>query len=141
MRNAVETAFRQLYDQVGGEIRQLLDAKEAKQKQVGQMLAPLEYENLMTALDLALAAQVSIWNPYWALSRYLDSRHDEARGLALGKRVLERLENYSPEQRAGPLGEELVGIIDDVAKRQLLLKQDDTAEASYQKEFSLLLDN
>jgi len=140
-RGAVETAFRQLYDQVGREISQLLDAKEAEQKQAGQVRAQLEYENLTTALDLALAAQMSMLNPYVALSGYLDSRHDEARGLALGKRVLERLEDYSPEQLAGPLGAGRVRVIDDIAKRQLLLKHYEAAEASYQKALSLLLDN
>jgi len=140
-RNALETAFRQLYDQVGGEIRQLLDAIEAGQKQLGQVLAQLEYENLTTALDLALAAQVSILNPYVALSLYLDNRHDEARGLALGKRVLERLEDYSPEQLAGPLGVELIGVIDNIAIRQLSLKQYEAAEPSCQKVLSLLLGN
>ncbi len=141
LRGAVETAFRQLYDQVGGWICQLLDAKEAGQKQVGQVLAQFEYENLTTALDLALAAQVSILNPYVVLSAYLDSRHDEARGLALGKRVLERLEDYSPEQLAGPLGAELVSVIDDIAERQFLLKHYEAAEASYQKALSLWLGN
>ncbi len=41
---------------------QLLKSKEPQERQVGQLLTGLEYENLVTALNLALTEQVSIHN-------------------------------------------------------------------------------
>jgi len=138
VKQAIETGFRQLYDQMGREIAGLLTSKEAQEKQLGQGLAHLEYENLVTAVNLALEAQVSILNPYKALSFYLDATQDQRRGLELGEIVLARLERYPPEALSGQLGAEFVGVLDDMAKRQLLLKQHAAAEAAYQKAIGLL---
>ena len=92
----------------------------------------------MTALHLALDAQVSILNLYKTLSDYLDATKDERRGLALGEAVLPRLQAYPEAALSGPLGVELIGVLDDIAKRQLELKQYATAEASYQETLRLL---
>ncbi len=85
----------------------------------GQLLARLEYENLSTALDYALAAQTTMVNTYEALSRYLDATQDQRRGLELGQSVLARLEQYPPEALVGQLGAEFVVVLDNIAKRQL----------------------
>ena len=73
LRTAVETAFRLHYDELGAVLYDLLESKEPQKRQVGQVLTSLEYTNLSTALDLALAAQVSIISLYHTLSTYLDS--------------------------------------------------------------------
>ncbi len=58
---AIETAFRELYEQVGQiALSNLLESKEPQERQIGVLLTSLEYENLVTALNLALDAQVSI---------------------------------------------------------------------------------
>ncbi len=67
-RGAIETAFREHYDQVGGMLNQLLKSKEPQQRQVGQFLTDLEYENLMTALNLALEVPASIFTLYTTVS-------------------------------------------------------------------------
>ncbi len=141
VKRAIETAFRQHYDGLGNAMYNLLISREAAEKQLGQAIARLEYENLATALNLALEAQVSILNPYFALSFYLDATQDHRRGLELGETVLSRLGAYPPEALAGPLGVELVGLIDNIGKRQLLTQQFAGAEASYQKALSIWLDN
>ena len=58
VRQAIETAYREHYDQLGGMLYQLFESKKPQEKQVGQLLTSLEYENLVMALDLALEAQV-----------------------------------------------------------------------------------
>ncbi|HVB75544.1 MAG TPA: CHAT domain-containing protein, partial [Ktedonobacteraceae bacterium] len=68
VRHAIETAFREHYDQLGSMLYELLNSKDAQERQLGQLLAGLEYENLLTALKLALSAQVSIIQPYNTLS-------------------------------------------------------------------------
>jgi tetratricopeptide (TPR) repeat protein len=140
-KTAIETAFRQHYYQLGNSLYNLLNSGESQQRQVGQLLTELEYENLVTALDLALETQVSILFLYHALSAYLDAMLDQPRGLELGQTVLCRMESYSAEKLAGQLGAEFVGVIDDIAKRQLLLKQYAAAEASYQKALAIWLVN
>ncbi len=138
VRNAVETAFREYYNQLGDMLYQLLQSKESQKRQVSQIITSLEYENLVTALHLALAAHVSIHNPYFALSRYLDAAQDQNRGLQLGQSVLNSLETYSIDKLEGQLGFDFANVVGDVANRQLELKRYEEAEISYQKVLNLL---
>jgi hypothetical protein len=137
-RRAVETAFRQHYDELGDAIAGLLQSKVAQEKQMGQALARFEYENLVTALNLALANQYSFFNPYLAISQYLDTVQDHNRGLELGEFILARMEGYPPESLSGPLGTEFGTVLDKLAYRQLELRRYAAAEASYQKCLELL---
>lgn len=63
MRQAIETAFRQLYDDAAKLLRSMMNSMQPAEKQVGQMLARLEYENLNKALELDLKAQVPVSTP------------------------------------------------------------------------------
>ncbi|MGH9936600.1 MAG: CHAT domain-containing protein [Blastocatellia bacterium] len=141
LRSAVETAFQRHYDEVGGAIRGLLLSKDPNEKQLGQALARLEYENLVTALNLTLGAQESILNTAYTLSLYLDATQDHRRGLEMGEMILAGVEKYTSEKLDGKLGGEFAAVIDNIAKHQLLLKQYASSEASYQKALSILLGN
>ncbi len=141
VKSAIETAFRQHYDQLGGALYGLLNSKDPQKRQLGQILASLQYENLVTALNLALEARVSIGNLFFPLSSYLDMKQDQRRGLELGQAVLSRLEEYPLDKLARALGFEFARVIDDIALRQLSLKQYAAAEASYQKVLSFLFNN
>jgi tetratricopeptide (TPR) repeat protein len=132
VKSAIETAFRQHYDQISGRLLGLLLSKDAQKRQVGQILTSLEYENLVTALKLALVAQVSIINLYGPLTNYLDTIQDQRRGIELGQIIQDALEAYPVEQLAGPLGAELIRVMGTIANRQYELKQHTAAEASYQ---------
>ncbi len=133
MQHGIETAFRLHYDQVGGMLLGLLQSKDPKERQVGQVLTGLEYENLVTALKLALEAQVSIQFPYFTLSSYLDAMQDHSRGLELGQEVLKRLETYPSDILTGRLGAQFVRIIGVIANQQFTLRQYASAEVSYQR--------
>jgi tetratricopeptide (TPR) repeat protein len=137
LQEAIETAFWRHYDGLSGLLSSLLDSKEAQQKQIGQLLMQLEYENVLAALALALDRQASILNPYGALSDYLDVTQEHRRGLEIGQRVLTRLERYPAEALQGQLGVEFAVIIDNIAKRQLLTQRHDLAEASYRRALEL----
>jgi tetratricopeptide (TPR) repeat protein len=141
IRSAVETAFHEHYDQVGSALLYLLESQDPGDRQMGQLLTSLEYENLVTALNLALDAQISIQGPCFALLRYLDLLQDHSRCLELGQTVLSRLEKYPLDKLSGSLGYELLRVIDNIAYRQLNLKEYVKAEASYQKVLSLLSNN
>jgi len=135
---AIETAFRQHYDEIGGALEKFLQSKEVQEKQIGQILVSFEYENLNKALDLALQVQVSIGNFYWALSYYLDTTQDHQRGLVLGESVLTRLVKYSDTALQGQLGEEFVTVVEDIANQQLSTQQYTQAEQSYQRALELI---
>ncbi|HLX57712.1 MAG TPA: CHAT domain-containing protein [Ktedonobacteraceae bacterium] len=134
MRNAIETAFRQHYDQLSKALMGLLLSKDPQERQLGQVLTSLEYENLVTALNLALGSRVSIYSLYGVLTNYLNTTQDQSRGLELGQTALIHLEIYSAEQ----LNTETIRVIWDIANRQLDLRQYADAEVSYQKALNLI---
>ena len=137
-RAAIETAFRELYDQIGHVIYDMLTGKDPAQRQLGQVLADLEYANLAASLRLAVEQQVSVARIFGVLSFYLDLRHDHTRGLDLGEFVLKGLEKYSLEKQQGVLGLELGAQIDNIASRYLGLKRFNEAREAYEKALSLL---
>ena len=138
VRQAVETSFRQVYEPFAGALYELLGSKEPQETMMGQALAGLEYENLNVALDLALGTKASILQPYSAVSAYLDHTHDRVRGLELGERVLARLGAEEEGELPAQFGFELAGVIDEIARRQLLLKRYDEAQESYRKVLDVL---
>jgi len=60
---AVETAFRNHYQDLCKALNQLMNSKEPNQRQRGRRMARLEYENASRALELGLAARDSILAP------------------------------------------------------------------------------
>jgi tetratricopeptide (TPR) repeat protein len=138
VKQAIEAAFLGHYDQLGGMLNQLLNSKESQEKQVGQSLTGLEYENLVTALNLALEVQVSISNIYNALMQYFIATQNQRRGLELFQSVLERFERYPAEKLARASSTQLINLIGTIANWQLNLKQFTSAEASYQKIVTLV---
>jgi len=137
VRNATETAFRQHYDQLGATLYELLQSKDSKERQAGQLLIGLEYENLVTALNLALKAQVSIRYTYFAVFHFLLSIQDSQRALDLSQKTRESLESYAPDKLIGLLGGELATVINRIANVQLKIKQFAEAKVSYESELSI----
>ncbi|MBN1401465.1 MAG: CHAT domain-containing protein, partial [Anaerolineae bacterium] len=138
VKQAVETAFRLHYDGFGGAIAGLLKSKKAQEKQLGQVVASLEYENLVTAVNLALEAQVSFFQPYNALSQHLKGTNDYRRHLELSQFIDAQSEHFAHEQLVGSIGLEVCRCVEDIARCQLNLKNLSGAEAAYQRELSLL---
>jgi len=133
VKQAVEMAFREYYQRLGASLDSLLTSQDAQERQIGQFLAGLEYENLVTALNLALEAQASIAGYSNALLYYLIARQEPSRGLVLFQAILNRFEGYPAEKLAGPLGFEFASVLGTIANWQFNLKQYAAAEASYQK--------
>jgi tetratricopeptide (TPR) repeat protein len=137
-RTAIETAFREYYTSLSGSLLGLLLSKDPDERQLGQVLTHLEYDNLVTGLKLAVAEHVSIHNLYRALTSYLDMMQDQQRGLELGQFVLSHVEAYPQEILQGPLGSELARIFGDTASHQLKLKHYSEAKMLYQKTLKLI---
>ena len=137
----METAFREHYRGLCGTIAGLMKSKEPQERQTGQVLAKLEYENALRALDLSLAAQESLIQPYRLLSSLFDETKDNAAGLALAERVVNSVEQYPEHVLAGPLGLEMAGAVDDAANRFRLLKRYPQAQAAYERALAILQSN
>lgn len=138
MWEGIKIAFRRYYGRLSHTLAQLLNSQDAQEKQLGQQLVRVEYENLSTALNMTLAARVSVLNLYAALASYLEATQDHRRALELGQTVLARLEDYPAEALVGQSGAEFVSVLDDIARHQLLLEQYGAAEASYRKALELV---
>lgn len=141
MKSAIEITFRQYYDGIGDGLNDLLGSKEPQERVIGQVLTKLEYENLVVALNLSLNAKISIISIYRTLANYLDTTQDQKRGLSFGEDVLQRLEKYPLKNLKGEFIDDFYGIIDDIARRQILLKRYTESEASYKKALITLLAN
>jgi tetratricopeptide (TPR) repeat protein len=130
---AIEAAFREHYRQVGELLNSLLTSKDPQERQIGQFITRLEYENLVTALNLALAAQESIAGPYDALLEYLKSTQNQRRALELFQNIEKKLAAYPSNKLAGSLGIEYVSVIVNSANWQFIAKQYEEAGRSYQR--------
>ncbi len=128
---AIEAAYHALYDQWGGQLSGLARSKEPQERQLGLAFIGVEYENLRAAVELALAARASFFNPYDALSRYLRAQQDYPRLLALSEAVYARRSQYPADALKGVLGGDFTRCIGDMAESHLKLKHFPEAEAAY----------
>jgi len=138
VRSAVETAFIQLYDQGGYELFHLLNSADPKKRQIGQMSIELEYDNLMTALNLALNAETSIHYLYFALSDYLNVKQELHRGLQLNRYVMDRLSGYSSDKKTGQIIIDLARVHITLAVRHRRLKYYPEAETALKESIKLV---
>ncbi|MBV8729894.1 MAG: tetratricopeptide repeat protein, partial [Acidobacteriia bacterium] len=137
-KRAVEEAFRKHYNGLCQAIYSMQRSKEPAKRQTGQLLAQKERENVLQALHLSLAGRESILNPYKVLDELFGQAQDHAAGLLLAQKVTFSIENYPPELLAGPLGLEMVGVLDDAASHLLHLKKFADAETGYRRALALL---
>jgi tetratricopeptide (TPR) repeat protein len=136
-KKAIQLAFRNFYDNTSHVIAYLIDSNDANQNKIGHFLTSLEFENIVTCLEYAVAYQTSVLNPFLTLSRYYDNTKNNQAGLELSTKVLDKLKNYSSEILEGEMSIELTTVLDDIARRQLLLMKYVDAEISYQKVIKL----
>jgi len=132
-RHAIETAFRQHYDDLGGAIAGLLNSKEAQEKQLGQALAHLEYENLASALDLALANRAPFYGAYSPLYEYLLLMQDGPRRLDLCQMVMAQQDHYTPQQLSGEIGVHFYLVLARLARTYLELNKYSLAQENYKR--------
>jgi tetratricopeptide (TPR) repeat protein len=139
-RHAIERAFREHYDDSFAAVNfgMLHFSGKPEILRFAQFMIEQEYANLGMALRFALDHQASIRNLYRVLSEYLNELQDHRRGRELGELVLEKLEHLRPEALTGRSGEELVHILDDIAKRQHAMRQLDSARATSERALAVL---
>jgi len=136
-RAAIEAAFVDHMTGYADAIVRAIDSKQPDEHKAGLFLAGVEYGNLHRGLMLALAQGRPILACYKALSVYIDAQQDHQRGLELGETVRAALGRApSAGLTVQQLGER-AAVIDSIAKRLLLLRRLNDAEAAYQQALAL----
>jgi CHAT domain/Tetratricopeptide repeat len=137
-KKAIELAFCQLHEWIGTDAQLLLKSLSPTERQKGQHMVGLEYENLDAALHLALNAQLAVPSLLKALSIYLDTIKDEQNSLKLGQAVLKSLQEYPTDKLAGSADLERIRIIGALANQQKTIGQYNVAATSYQQQLEFL---
>jgi tetratricopeptide (TPR) repeat protein len=137
-RAAIERAFREHYDHFAKMLFQLQESNKPEERRLVQVWGELEYANLGTALRFALDQQASFVDPYRVLSGHLDHLQDHRRGRELAELVLDKLEQLPPDALTGQRGIDFASVVDDIASRQLQLRELDNAQASYEKALAIV---
>ncbi len=114
-KEAVEAAFRRLYDQWGGQLGLTTQSNKAQERQTGLALIGIEYENLRTAVELALAVRQSFFNPYGALSEFLKSQQAFRPLLDLSEAVWRMRDKYDSAAISGKIGLQFGRAVEDSA--------------------------
>ena len=139
-RAAVETAFRELYDGLGDELHRLITSKDPQHRQLGLALVSLEFENLTTALELALQQRVDFFNPYEAIFRFLDTQSRHAQALQLSEQVLVARSSYSEAELTDDVARHFFLAFVRIAESALEIKQYAKAERAYQDALGYISD-
>lgn len=137
-RQAIERAFRKVYDDRAKDLSRAQTSNDPEERRLTQRQVEMEYANFGTALRFALDQQASTVFLHAVLSQHLDQLQDHRRARELGELVLEKLGQLPPKALTGPRGFELVGIIDNIAMRQLKMKELDGARKTYERALAVL---
>jgi len=129
-RRAIETAFREINAEYADAILKLLLSTLPNQRQFGQDLTHVEYQNFLAAMDVALEHGKS-FNRYFAcLTQYLKATGHYERGLEVSQRVRARLED--PREKLTGRGRlEHAVVVARIAEFEHWLRRYEAAEAHY----------
>jgi hypothetical protein len=115
-KQAIEAAFREHYNVVGGALVQAIQSKEAQERQVGQDLIRMEYENLFTSLAISLQTASLFFYSFEPMVQFLRLQKSSKEIESLCVLVLEGRSVYSNEQLAGEVGEGFSIVNDRLAR-------------------------
>jgi tetratricopeptide (TPR) repeat protein len=129
---ALQEGFKNHYLGLASSYKQLMDSKDAQERQLGIFFCRLEYENLYNGLQICLDKQESI-NIYFCLNEYFKLINDNPSNLKLAEKVCQRLDNYSTTFIKSELGYQIAFAIGRLGRCQLEAKQYKESQKSYEK--------
>jgi tetratricopeptide (TPR) repeat protein len=141
-REALQEGFKNHYLGLADSYNQLMESKDAQERQLGIFFCRLEYENLYNGLQICLDKQESI-NIYFCLNEYFKLINDNPSNLKLAEKVCQRLDNYSTAFIKSELGYQIPFAISNLANCQLQAQQYKESQKSYEKTLQIydLLEN
>ncbi|AFZ23169.1 Tfp pilus assembly protein PilF [Cylindrospermum stagnale PCC 7417] len=131
-RKALQEGFKNHYLGLANSYNQLMQSKDAQERQLGIFFCRLEYENLHNGLQLCLDKQESI-DIFFCLSKYFTLKNDIQEKLKLSEFVCKAQESYPDEVRTGEIGLEIIMALDRLASCYLQTQDYQQARKSYQK--------
>ncbi|MCC5640220.1 tetratricopeptide repeat protein [Nostoc sp. CHAB 5844] len=136
-RTALREGFKNHYQVVAGYYQQLMDSKDAQERQWVISFCRLEYENLYNALQICLEKQESI-SIYFCLYKYFELINDNQSNLKLAEDVYQFVENYPQAFIESENSYEILVAIDFLAKIYLQTKYYQEAKELYEKQLNIL---
>jgi|694.fasta_scaffold18185_4 tetratricopeptide (TPR) repeat protein len=129
---ALQEGFKNHYLDLADSYKQLMDSKDAQERQLGIFFCKLEYENLYNGLQICLENQESI-SIYFCLFRYFELINDNPSNLKLAETVCQRLDNYSTAFIKSELGYQIAWAINRLGECQRQAQQYKESQKSYEK--------
>ena len=117
-REALQEGFKNHYQGLAGQYLQMMESKEAQQRQLGLFFCKLEYENLSQGLQICLQ-QFEASGIFQCLFDYLRLSNDLGSMLKLAEYVCQAHAQYPEEKRSGAVGAEMLDALDRLAYCQL----------------------
>jgi tetratricopeptide (TPR) repeat protein len=131
----VGRAFAEHYSELGAYMAELALSDQPRKRRLGHCIIRLEYENLITAMNLALDEKKSVLNICAAIFAHPDRRNEQTE---TEKTISEKLITYSDEELSGQTGADFVVVMNRIAARQMEYGQYANAEKSFRTLLSLL---
>ena len=135
-REALQKGFKNHYQDLAGSYKNLMQSKDAQERELGREFCRLEYENLYNALQICLEKQETI-SIHFCLDKYFELINDNQSNLKLAEMVCQPLEKYPPAFIQGELGYQIPLAISRLGSCQLSAKQYQQARISYEKTLEL----
>jgi tetratricopeptide (TPR) repeat protein len=129
---ALQEGFKNHYLGLADSYNQLMESKDAQERQLGIFFCKLEYENLYNGLQICLDKQESI-SIYFCLDQYFELINNNPSNLKLAETVCQRLDNYSTAFIKSELGYQTALAIARLGNCQLQAQQYKEAQNSYEK--------
>ncbi|MTJ09034.1 tetratricopeptide repeat protein [Anabaena sp. UHCC 0204] len=133
---ALQEGFKTHYLGLAGSYDELMESKDAQERQLGIFFCSLEYENLYNGLQICLDKQEDI-SIYLCLDKYFELSQDNLSNLKLATTICQHLDNYSTTFIKGDLGYQIPFAIQRLGNCQLSLQQCEQARQSYEKALKL----
>ncbi|BAZ31896.1 hypothetical protein NIES4074_43690 [Cylindrospermum sp. NIES-4074] len=135
-REALQEGFKNHYIGLANYYYQLMQSKDAQERQWGIFFCKLEYENLYNGLQICLEKQENIYI-FFCLSEYFTLNNDIQSGLKLSEFVCKAQESYPDEVRIGEIALDIIMALDRLANWYLKTKDYQQARKLYQKNIEL----
>ncbi len=136
-QEALQEGFKNHYIGLARYYFNLLQSKEANERQLGIGFCRLEYENLFTGLQICLEKQEKI-DIYQCLDQYLNAINDYQCNLNLQEFVCQAIQNYSSDAKETNLGLDIVIPFIQRGNSYLELQQYEAAKNAYLETIDLL---
>ena len=136
-KQAIEAAFREHYNGIGNALYQAIKSKEPQERQMGQVLIGLEYENLLTSTTISLQNASSFLKSFGPIEAFLNSQKLFGQIEDLCEWILKGRSVYSDDQISGKIGNEFIAVHDSLAEAHLENKHYTEATDAYKRNLEI----